>query len=209
MGYNVKLFVVGTSEKLLNVGGVVLNPTYGDNPVNRVLNSHGEDEIYISGSTLKGVLRRSALRISHLLGYKVEYTVNPAKMDDDIVVRLFGGAGKQGKVYVYPSEPSVETTDILPHLRIDDVYGVNEKKGLFTREYIPIGKRIIFKLYGYGLEKNEARLLLASLAEMRFEKIGKAGLIDLKIDLSRSTIPEEFFRDDVIKEVLEEIGERS
>ncbi len=209
MGYNIKLFIVGTSEKLLNVGGIILDPTYGDDPVNRILDSHGEDKIYISGSTLKGVLRRSALRISNLFGYKVKYTVNPAKMSDDIVVSLFGGAGKQGKVYVYPSEPSVESTDILPHVRIDDVYGVNEKKGLFTREYIPIGEKIIFKLYGYNLEKNEARLLLASLAEMRFEKIGKAGLIDLRIELDRSIIPKEFFRDDVIKEVLEEIGERS
>jgi hypothetical protein len=45
------------------------------------------------------------------------------------------------------------------------------------------------------------RLLLASIAEMNYERFGKAGLVEVKIDKD-SQIPESYLNDSIIREIL-------
>jgi len=46
------------------------------------------------------------------------------------------------------------------------------------------------------------RLLLASIAEMKYERFGKAGIVEVNIDKD-SQIPEPYLKDPIIKEILE------
>ena len=209
VAYNVVFSLYGETRKLLNIGGPVLDPSSADIPFNRIIDSDDNYSLYISGSTIKGGLRTSSIRISNILGYKVTYSVEPSKISscEDIICSLYGAPGKEGKIIVSDSyiDIPLPQSHILTHITIDDKYGVKKERGLFTCEYIPIGIKINFKVQGYELTIEEARLLLLSLYELRYEKIGKGGLLYLWINKEDSQIPDELLLDKVFKVVYNEL----
>jgi CRISPR/Cas system CSM-associated protein Csm3 (group 7 of RAMP superfamily) len=190
-------------KKKLNIG-TKQRSTVADIPIQRI-RINGKEMIYIPGSTIKGVIRSSAIRIAHLLKYQVNsYTVHPSMIKNkrnDIICELFGAPEKDSKIYV--EDAYIETnTEIFTHIRINEKYQVVEEGSLFRVEYIPIGTRFKSKIKCYDLSINEMRLLLASIAEMKYERFGKAGIVEVNIDKD-SQIPEPYLKDPIIKEILE------
>jgi len=209
VGYNIKLTVVGKTRKLLNIGGPVIDPSRGDNPFYRIIDSEGESYLYIPGSTLKGVLRKSALKVAGLLGYKVGFSVHPDIMDhEDIVSKVFGAPGLKSKIIVSGallSEMSI-VPEIYTHIRVDEKTGIVDEGALFEREYLPIGTSFEFEINGYDMDIEEARLLLAALYEMRYEKLGRGGLIEVSLRKTGCHIPNELLGDDVVRMIYDELA---
>jgi len=72
-------------------------------------------------------------------------------------------------------------------------------------EYIPPGIEIETYIRGRKLSIEEARALFMSILELNYERIGKAGLINVRIIESDSNVPEEIIKDDIIKTIWEGI----
>ncbi|MEM2294107.1 MAG: RAMP superfamily CRISPR-associated protein [Nitrososphaerota archaeon] len=204
--YNLKIKVRFVAEKKLNVGSAYPVKSKAELPFQR-LGAH----YYIAGSTIKGVLRTSLIKIANLLGYKgVSWSVEPTALSsahNDIVVRLFGGPhDKESKVFVEPSY-ILHDTQVVRGIRIDDKTGIVEEGALFSIEYLPIGVEFETRIHGFDLDEEEARALFAAILEMNFERIGKSGVVSVKIVKGESEIPEELIeKDNVIKTILEAIS---
>jgi len=211
LNYDIILSLLFITKKKLNIGGGLAPKTKSDVPFMKVKTYTGENEIFISASTIKGVLRTSLIRISNLFWQlsEVTDTVNPEKIGSstgDIVSSIFGKPGKSGKIVVSPAIIDNIETYPLTHVRIKDDTGVAEEQGLFTVEYLPIGVNFKVKISGKSLELEEIRALLAAIAEMRYERIGKAGIVDIKIVKNESRIPEDVAKDPIISVILEAMG---
>ena len=192
-------------KKKLNIG-TKLRSIAADIPLQKI-NINEKEMVYIPGSTIKGVLRTSAIRIAHLLKLQVNaYSVNPSMINNkgsDIICELFGAPNKSSKIFV--EDAYLETnTEILTHIRIDDKYQVVKERSLFKAEYLPIGTKFKSKVKCYDVSIDEMRLLLASIVEMNYERFGKAGLVEVKIGKD-SQIPETYLKDPIVKEILEAI----
>lgn len=208
--YNLDIKIRLRTEKKLNVGGAYTIKSRAEVPFQRIL--LGDKEyLYIPGSTLKGVLRTSLIKIAGTLGFKnVSWRVSPESLAEadphDIVIRLFGRPhDMKSKVFIDPIYLSSDT-QTLTHVRIDDKFGVCEEGALYTVEYLPIGIEFETVVSGRGLDIEEARALFSAILEMRFERIGKAGIVDVKIIREESRIPRELAEDKFVKSILEEIG---
>lgn len=211
MNYNVAISLLFTTKKKLNIGSGLALKTKSDVPFVKVETYDGKNEVFIPASTIKGVLRTSLIRASNLLWQlsNVTDTVNPEKIESlssDIVLSIFGKPGKSGKIVVSPAIVDKVETYPLTHVRIKDETRVAEEQGLFTVEYLPVGLTFKVKLNGNSLKLEEVRALLAAIAEMRYERIGKAGIVDIKIIKNESKIPEEVAKDQIVSAVLEVIG---
>ncbi|MEM3095966.1 MAG: RAMP superfamily CRISPR-associated protein [Nitrososphaerota archaeon] len=170
---------------------------------------------YLPASTLKGVLRTALVRVAELLGYTLSVkTVEPSRLatataftSGDIVCSLFGRPhGPGGKVYILPTMLD-EKTYRLAHVKIDDITRTAEHGGLYTAEYIPIGSEFEAKMEAKGVSVEEAEALLTAIAALPYERVGRAGLVDVKIDVAKSVIPSELTeRSRVIKEIMEAVG---
>ena len=206
--YNMDIRLRFKSRKKLNVGGSYSVKSRADIPFQRITMG-GITYFYIPGSTFKGVLRTALIKISGLLGYDIHsWRVNPDVLTelDDIVVRLFGGPhDKPSKIYVKPAYIPC-TSKTLTHVSIDDKLGISKKGALYTVEYIPIGIEFGTTIYARGISIEEARALYMAIAELRFERIGKAGILDVWIVRDESRIPGEIAQDEVIGMVLEVLG---
>ncbi|MEM4425846.1 MAG: RAMP superfamily CRISPR-associated protein [Candidatus Nezhaarchaeales archaeon] len=197
------------TRKKLNVGagGISLN-IKADIALPRIRSDEGE-LIFIHGSTIKGVLRTSLIRIAHLLGYdKVCTTVNPSEMESqDIVAKLFGKPGD-----VVPSKVLVESIltkssgEVLAHVKIDDRSLTAEEGGLFSREYIPIGEELCVSIKLREPTIEELRALMMALLNLRYERIGKAGVVDVEI-LEAYGI-EGYLSDPIIRKIYDEMRVR-
>jgi len=211
LNYDITLSLLFTTKKKLNIGGGIAPKTKSDVPFMKVKTHIGESEIFIPASTIKGVLRTSLIRISNLFYQlsNVTDTVNPEKLGSstsDVVLSIFGRPGKSSKIVVSPAIVNGVRTYPLTHVRIDDSTGVAEEQGLFSIEYLPIGVTFKTKISGNNLELEEIRALLAAIAEMRYERIGKAGIVDIKIVRNESKIPEDVVKDPIISTILEVMG---
>lgn len=210
MSYNFCVCLKFRTEKKLNVGGAYAVKSRSDVPFQRIT-VNGESYFYIPGSTIKGVLRTALIKVAGLLGYgNIPWTVDPGILTtsrDNIVSRIFGSPHDgRSKVYV---EPAYITSDskVITHIAIDDKSGICREGALYTVEYLPIGVEFKTKVYARGLDLDEARALFTAISELRFERIGKAGILDVMIVMRESRIPDELLKDDVIKLIVEVIGE--
>lgn len=188
----------------LGAGGIPLK-VRADITLPRIRGDEGE-QILVPGSTIKGVLRTSLVRVAPLLGYsEVNTTVNPSEVvQQDIVTRLFGkpGDGVSSKVQV---ESLFARTDseVLTHVKIDDKTLTAEEGGLFSREYIPIGGEICALVKVLEPSEEELRALMMALLNLRYERIGKASVVDVEI-LEAHGI-EEYLSDPIIKRIYDEV----
>ena len=209
--YDVKIKLLLKTVKKLNVGSAYAVKTKADMPFQRII-INNKEYYYIPGSTIKGVLRTALIRIAGLLGYKgVSWKVDPDVISnmDDVVIRLFGGPhDNPSKIIVEPVfiEVDKHRGRTLTHVKIDDKYGICEEGGLYTVEYLPIGVEFETTIRGIGLSLEEARALFASILELRFERIGKSGVLDVKIIKKDSKIPDDLLSDNIIKLIWEGIG---
>lgn len=160
------------------------------------------DKILIPASTIKGVLRTSTIKVAPLLGYKVNPTIYPTKIsyENDNIVSLMGKPNKEGKVRV-TSATLVKDTFVLTHTTIDDKFRIAREGNLFSIEYLPKGVEFVSRLETTGcIDRDEARLLFVGIMEMNNTRLGKGGLLDIKIkDLD---MPDDLRDDKIINMVV-------
>ncbi len=209
MNFNVELRLrLETKKKFIVGAGGLSVKIKSDAPFLRV-RGKGGSKLLVPGSTIKGVLRTSLIRISNLLGYRrVTETVYPNKIGSklDIVTNLFGKPhGPESKIFV-GSALLDEETNTLTHVKIDDATKIAEEMGLFTAEYLSIKKRFYVDLKGFNLNIEEFRALMASIAELNYERIGRNGAVGVKIVKEKSKVPREVLRDPLVKAIWEELS---
>lgn len=203
---SLKLYIELTvEEKKLNIGaGGLVSKVSADVPFLSFRLLNGEEKLLIPGSTLKGVLRTSLIRISGLLGYdNVTCTVNPeCEAREDIVTKLFGRPGEllSSRIIVGNAVSERQTT-VLTHVTINDETRTAEKGRIFTVEYLPPGSSLTFQIEAKNVNEEDVRALMAAVANLRFERIGKAGIVNVKIKSAEGL--DEFLRDPVVREVYE------
>lgn len=209
MEFNIDIKIRLTTIKKLNIGSAYAVKTRADVPIQRIL-LHGKQHVFIPASTIKGVLRTSLMKVANLLGYKVAHFVDPERLssidENDIVVKLFGGPhNKPSKVFVDPVIIDTQTIT-LKHTTINDKIRVVKERALFSVEYIPLKTQFETFIHGRGLTLEEVRALFTAILELNYERIGKCGLIDVKIVRSESKIQKELLEDEIIKSIWEGIG---
>jgi len=196
-----RLELILVTEKKLNVGAGALSPKIkADVPL---IHLPGE-KCLIPGSTIKGILRTSLIRLLNTLGEKTPPTVHPSSLIDsnDMVGMIFGRPGKPGKIFVYGAILERDSCPIT-HVKIDDDTRTVAEGALYTVEYLPIGTEFTCRIEG-ELTIDELEYLLLSILEARYERIGKSGLVSFWIDKKRSELPVE--ESELIKEIVEVIG---
>ena len=210
MSYNLVLTLRLTTTKKLAIGsGGLTLVTKADIPFLRIRKADGKRVLFISGSTVKGVLRTSLIRVAHLLGFKgVSAFAYPGEKPapNDIVASLFGGPGQPRSKIMVDSSVVEESTRILTHVKINDKSKTAEEGGLFSVEYLPIGSSFNVRIEGHDLSLEESRVLFLSILELRYERMGKSGLVDVTIIKDKSEIPDDLKKDHIIGEILEGIG---
>lgn len=167
----------------------------------------GDDaHLYIPGSTLKGVLRSTLIKLSGLLGHQVKRSIYPPELEDstDLVCSIFGRPHEgTSKVYVKPVFLE-GVPHILTHVRIDDNTRMAEEGGLFKAEYLPIGYSFTAELEARDLSLPEAEALLLAVYGMNYERFGRHGLLSVKVDMKRSRVPNDVIeRSEMAKLILE------
>ncbi|MEM1558298.1 MAG: RAMP superfamily CRISPR-associated protein [Thermoproteota archaeon] len=209
MSYNLMLTLELTTVKKLIVGsGGLTLITKADVPFVRIKTVDDNRVLFIPGSTVKGVLRTALIRTAHLFGHKVSPSVYPVgkPLSNDIVVSLFGGPSQPRSKITVDSCIIEDSTNVVNHVRIDDKSKTAEEEGLFSVEYLPIGSSFKVKIEGHNLNLEESRALFLSILELKYERFGKSGLVDVSIIKDESKIPNEIRKDPIIMEILEGIG---
>jgi CRISPR/Cas system CSM-associated protein Csm3 (group 7 of RAMP superfamily) len=195
------------TERKLNIGSGGIAPKIkAEIPFMSIRDFNGSDNILIPGSTIKGVLRTSLIKISSLLGYDyVTHTINPEdKVSDDIVTKLFGKPNDNVQSKISVGSVMVKArTETLTHVRISDDTRTAESGSLFSVEYLPIGYIIDLTIEARDLSIEEARALMTAIANLRYERIGKSGIVDVKIKDSYGF--EKYLPDPVIKEIYDSL----
>ncbi|MEM3392314.1 MAG: RAMP superfamily CRISPR-associated protein [Candidatus Bathyarchaeia archaeon] len=178
-----------------------------DNAFITTKNNKGNEIKLIPSSTIKGVLRSSMIRIAYALGFNdVIPSIHPEKIGKakDIVVSIFGKPGEDFSKIKIENAYYDGDTQTLAHVRINDKRGVAEEGGLFTIEYIPIGEKFLTKMVCNHLSIEEVRALFGALANLRYERIGRGSLVNVKIvRILPKKVEEEFKKDDVVKLLLD------
>jgi CRISPR/Cas system CSM-associated protein Csm3 (group 7 of RAMP superfamily) len=211
--YNIKLTLrLRTEKKLLVSSGMADLSPHADICFMKT-RYRGEVKLIIPGSTFKGVLRTSLVRTAELLGYQgVEKSVYPSRVGgpEDLVCKIFGRPhGPASKVSV-KSIYLPNTVQRLTHVKIKDSCRVAEQGGIFTAEYLPIGMDFDVVIRGEELTMEEAEALFVALANLRWERIGRAGIIDIGIDVRKSEIPEMLVKgSEIINHIVEVMGHES
>lgn len=204
--YNLDIKVRFRTRRKLNVGGGQPIRSRADLGLKRI-EVGGKKAVLIPGSTIKGVLRTSMIRVANLAGFgSASFRVEPGYLSDrdDIVTRLFGGPHRSpSKVFVEPIYLEGVEENVLAHISIDDDTGTVKEGALFTSEYLPIGIRFETYIRARGLDRSEARALLFSILEMRYGRIGRSGVVDIEIAAEESVMPDELLDDPVIKVIWE------
>lgn len=188
--------VVLETKTFLNVGmgGVI------ESDINLVFSRvfiNDKDYLMILGSSIKGVLRRNASSVAEHLGLKSCYSVRPGEMVESIdscdVCNLFGAPNRDGRVFVR-SVILDKKTVILTRIRVDIKSGTVCEKALFKEEALPPRTKFSFILEFYPLDVREEKLILMSINELNYQKIGRAGSIEvlnvklIEGDLSTETL---------------------
>lgn len=207
MEFNIDIKIRLTTVKKLNIGSAYAVKTQADVPIQKIL-LHDKQYVFIPASTIKGVLRTSLMKVAKLLGYKVAHFVDPERLlsVNDIVVRLFGGPhNKPSKIFIDPIIAESQTI-ALKHITINDKTRVVKERALFSVEYIPPENQFETFIHGRGLTLEEVRALFTAILELNYERIGKCGLVDVKIVKLESKIQKELLDDEIVKNIWEGIG---
>jgi len=206
MNYALTLSIKLTTTKKLTIGsGGLTLISKADVPFIKIKRADNKIGLFIPGSTIKGVLRTSLIRTAHLLNFKdLNASVYPGEKvgSSDIVTSLFGcPGGPKGKIIV-DSCMIEDIAQTITHVRINDKNRTAEEGALFSVQYLPIGSSFNIKIKGENLSLEESRALFLSILELKYERVGKSGLVDVSIIESESKIPDELRKDPLIREIL-------
>ncbi|MEM4274947.1 MAG: RAMP superfamily CRISPR-associated protein [Candidatus Nitrosocaldaceae archaeon] len=201
MSYNINLSIEMCANKKLSIGGLS-NKIIADVEFTKINNKP-----FIPASTIKGVLRTSMIKISHLLTNNIiNPSINPSRIGNDLVSSIMGKPHNNiySKVRVsngiLSSDKDTNYSFVLSHVSINDITGIAEDNALYEREYVFYMSKFKFELDASSLTLEEARLLFFGLLEMRYQRIGRNGLVDIKIKDAR--IPDELKNDRVVAHIL-------
>ncbi len=180
-------FTIGMGGVIESDVNLVFSRTFIDN----------KDYLMIPGSSLKGVLRRNASSIAEYFGLKSCHTVNPHEMIKDLdncdICDLFGAPNRDGRVYVRSSIINADTI-ILTRIRVNMKTGTVFEKALFKQEVLPPMTQFSFILEFHPKSILEEKLVMMSINELNYQKIGRAGSVEVKKvellegELSKETI---------------------
>ncbi len=207
MEFDMDIKIRFTTIKKLNIGSAYAVKTRAEVPIQKITINE-KQYAYIPASTIKGILRTSLMKVANLLGHKAAFFVDPERLSaaDDIVVKLFGGPhNKPSKVFVDPIKINTQTI-VLKHTTINDKIRIVKEGALFSVEYIPFEVQFETFIHGRGLNLEEARALFIAILELNYERIGKCGLVNVKIVRSESKVQKELLEDEIIKNIWEGIG---
>lgn len=101
---------------------------------------------------------------------------------------------------ILSSDKDTNYSFVLSHVSINDITGIAEDNALYEREYVFYMSKFKFELDASSLTLEEARLLFFGLLEMRYQRIGRNGLVDIKIKDAK--IPDELKNDRVVAHIL-------
>ncbi|MEM2856234.1 MAG: RAMP superfamily CRISPR-associated protein [Candidatus Nitrosocaldaceae archaeon] len=201
MSYNINLSIEMCANKKLSIGGLS-NKIIADVEFTKINNKP-----FIPASTIKGVLRTSMIKISHLLTNNIiNPSINPSLIGNDLVSSIMGKPHNNiySKVRVsngiLSSDKDTNYSFVLSHVSINDITGIAEDNALYEREYVFYMSKFKFELDASSLTLEEARLLFFGLLEMRYQRIGRNGLVDIKIKDAK--IPDELKNDRVVAHIL-------
>ena len=181
----------------------------------------------IPGSTVKGVLRKSAAKVAHLLGLTSCRSVRPEREFTCMgaqsregreggpcdVHRVFGAPGhpsrsrscvevthflpvagpeegrrwfESGSLWRSPVRPSAEPVPLgITRVSIYDRASVASPGLLYTYEQLPIGTtfygEVAIRTRDAELREKALKLVLAALANLRLDRLGRAGIVDVAI----------------------------
>lgn len=202
MSYDINLSIELCTNKKLSIGGLS-NKIIADVEFTKINNKP-----FIPASTIKGVLRTSMIKISHLLtNGMINPSINPLRISNDLVSSIMGKPHNNiySKVRVsngiLSSDKDMNYSFVLSHVSINDNTGIAEDNALYEREYVFYMSKFKFELDASSLTLEEARLLFFGLLEMRYQRIGRNGLVDVKIKDAK--MPDELKRDRVVAHILE------
>lgn len=175
ISFNVELRALG----LFILGGVSPTIMFSDISFHRTRDPlRGSYRPTIPGSSIKGVLRSSLIRVARALDLRV-CSDWPQSYDGCDSCYLFGASGAGGTVYVsdFISEGRTLT---LTHVSLDDNTGTARRAALYTAEHIQPGAIFRGKI-DYGGEEGRLPALLVAMAALRTDRIGRSGIVDLRI----------------------------
>lgn len=190
--YSFKLRIKAKTESLLTVGMGKPIQFGVDVPFYRIYevdsNGNSFQKTIIPGSTIKGALRSSAIRVAWMLDLKAEPSIRPEEISrkiEDAVVNLFGGPSSEGrdesaKVIIHNATISSPKLIRRSRIRIDKKTLRVEERALFTEESLPINAIISFEIEAINLNEKEIDLLFLSLLEMMYNGIGRGGLLKIE-----------------------------
>ncbi|MEE9378970.1 MAG: RAMP superfamily CRISPR-associated protein [Candidatus Lokiarchaeia archaeon] len=148
----------------------------------------------IPATTLKGLLRASAVQIAHfILGDNEKYctTVNTeelSKCDGCIICNLFGSINKPSKIYcedLFPINKAILELHKLTQTSIERKSGKSKKGSLFTKERIPpnttFSSILYIEAFNNSIGINTEILILFALKNLEYCSFGNGdGLIEVR-----------------------------
>jgi CRISPR type III-B/RAMP module RAMP protein Cmr1 len=120
--------------------------------------------INYSGSSIKGVLRKAARRVSHSAYPDLK----------DLEKDVFGDENREGKIHITTKKSSSEK-NVRFGIKIDPKFGSVESGHLFSYEYLAVDSLRFSIRPVFPLNKKEALLIYCALNFLRFESLGGFG----------------------------------
>ncbi|AWR95459.1 RAMP superfamily CRISPR-associated protein [Acidianus brierleyi] len=149
----------------------------------------GFNDMGIPGSSIKGAMR-TAISWAIKNGLVREFTscgeVRPEKIIEAHkkgvcdVCKLFGYPDHEGILRV--SSISINKINVLTRVSIKDDTNTSKEHALFKQEVIPPNQDFTFEVELYTQDCRMLELTLLSLYFLRLWRLGRGGMIDLKID---------------------------
>ncbi len=142
------------------------------------------NELGIPGSSIKGAMRTAiskAIMEGEIKGYTSCGEIEPKKMKECDVCRVFGSPEHEGIVNVHGVKLSPQA--VLTRVAIDDRTMKAMEKALFKQEVIKPNTEFEFTVeIKDGASCSDIKLILLSLFYLRLWRLGRGGMIDIKVD---------------------------
>jgi len=142
------------------------------------------NELGIPGSSIKGAMRTAiskAIEEGEVKDYTSCGEIEPSKMKDCDVCRVFGYPSHEGIVNVHGVKITPQA--VLTRVAIDDKTLKAMEKSLFKQEVVKPNTEFEFIVeVKDNASCKEIKLVLLSLFYLRLWRLGRGGMIDLKVE---------------------------
>jgi CRISPR/Cas system CSM-associated protein Csm3 (group 7 of RAMP superfamily) len=187
--------------RLRNLSLLVIGSAYSRTGIADICVVRAGDKIFIPGSSLKGVLRTAAHRISRKMGFTSCGEVEPSRIAE--AHRAAGGKCDVCNLFGMPGPPSVASskvivgdmkpvgsvsTFIIGRTSIEPSKGKAREGSLRTVEVIPTCTIFEGEIDLLSSDRRDLILLLGALDEMRYMSFGRGGLVDLMAEVEGADV---------------------